>query len=145
MPPVEGRLSKRRHILCLLMFASLVACQMHAPDPGASETNVDISVDGTRVEYAGVDGETALDTLRELTDVEIRVTELGEFVTGVAGRSAAGGRQHWQFLVNDQTVRVGAGNYVAKPGDRITWILKTHGPLPSQPTEQDQVDKESTP
>ena len=89
-----------------------------------------ISDDGTRVEYDGVDGETALDTLKDLTDVDVRVTSLGEFVTGVAGRSAAGDRQFWMFLVNDQTVHVGAGDYIAKPGDRITWVLKTHTPSP---------------
>ena len=125
--PIENRRPTGRYFIYLLLLGSIMACQNAEP---LETANAVISDDGSRVEYSGVGGETALETLRDLTDVDVRVTSLGEFVTGVAGRSAAGGHQFWMFLVNDQTVRVGAGDYIAKPGDRITWVLKTHTPTP---------------
>ena len=138
---IENQRSAGRLFVHLLLLGSLLACQNTEL---TETTRAIISDDGMRVEYSGVDGETALDTLKELTDVDVRVTALGEFVTGVAGRSAAGGHQFWMFLVNDQTVRVGAGDYIAKPGDQITWVLKTHAPTPKPKDNVVEQEKDVT-
>ena len=124
----------------LLLLANL-GCHT---TPTSLSNRLNISNDGARVEYAGVGGETALETLQELTDVDVRITELGEFVTGIAQRSATGGNQYWVFFVNDQAVRIGAGNYVAKPGDRITWLLKTYGSSNGSKPEPSTTDATET-
>lgn len=38
----------------------------------------------------------------------------------------------WQFFVNGQAANVGAGNYVLKAGDKVTWVYGFDGTMPGQ-------------
>jgi hypothetical protein len=88
-----------------------------------SATQISITQDGQIVSYAGVEGETALATLKKLTDVRVQTTDYGELVTGIGMINADSSKNFWGFYVNGKMAQVGAGDYVAKKGDQLEWRL----------------------
>lgn len=90
------------------------------------ESKINISDNGKLVVYDGVEGETALATLRSLTDVKAETSEFGEFVTGIGDVVAnSENNEFWAFYVNEEQASVGAGSYTAVAGDKIEWKLET--------------------
>ena len=88
-----------------------------------TEQPITFEQEGEVVKYSGVTGQTALDTLKLLTDVKVEESSFGEFVTGIGEVSADSSKNFWSFLVNGSMAEVGAGDYVAKGGDQIEWQL----------------------
>jgi len=93
-----------------------------------NDTNPDIVTcpikevnDATTVTYDGVAGETALATLQGLCKVDLHPTYDG-FVTGIDGREADDAH-FWAFYINNEFATEGAGDYKAKEGDEIKWVL----------------------
>jgi hypothetical protein len=87
-----------------------------------------VNPDGTGVSYPGVAGMTALERLQQL-DPQAFASGEGEnaFVTTIGGRAADDSkREYWAFYVNSELAQVGAGSYVMKDGDVITWKLETY-------------------
>ncbi len=82
-----------------------------------------INEDGTVVAYRGVEGETALATLKALAVVRVEESSFGEFVTGIGEVDADGSQNFWGFYVNGEMAAVGAGDYTAAEGDEIEWRL----------------------
>ncbi|MDR3298317.1 MAG: DUF4430 domain-containing protein [Candidatus Nomurabacteria bacterium] len=74
------------------------------------------------VSYSGIEGETALATLKDLCDVESQGSDYGDFVTGIDGVDADT-EHYWAFYVNDAYATEGAGTYKTKDGDSIKWEL----------------------
>lgn len=87
---------------------------------GSFRTNEDKTV----FEHQGVAGEIALETLRNLTDVETQVSDFGEFVVAIGGVESDSGVNFWAFYVNGQQSEVGAGSYRAEEGDQIEWRIE---------------------
>ena len=79
----------------------------------------------TQLSYEGKDGMTALELLQKNADVKTSGTGKDAFVTSVNGTAANPKSQYWAFFVNDETATIGAGSYVTKNGDKITWKLTT--------------------
>lgn len=40
--------------------------------------------------------------------------------------------EYWQFFVNGELAKVGAGNYTLKAGDKISWVYGSDGTVPGQ-------------
>jgi hypothetical protein len=87
-------------------------------------TKATFSEDGKIVEYQGVEGATALTTLKTLTDVNTEKSDYGEFVTSINGVQANSKKEYWSFYVNGKYSDEGAGTYKAKAGDNFKWQLE---------------------
>ena len=86
-------------------------------------TTATFNEDGTVVSYDGVEGETALATLKSLTAVRVQGSDYGEFVTGIGEVDADSSKNFWGFYINGEMATVGAGDYLTKQGDQIEWQL----------------------
>lgn len=84
--------------------------------PVAGQVNTDIS-------YSGVEGQSALALLKATHTVETKTYSFGEMVIAIDGQVATDGTNFWEFLVNGQQATVGAGDYLTKAGDQISWKL----------------------
>ena len=75
------------------------------------------------ISYQGQEGKTALVILKSSYNVETKTYDgIGEMVTSING-VAPDSKHFWAFYVNDKQAEVGAGQYVTKNGDKITWKL----------------------
>jgi hypothetical protein len=76
------------------------------------------------VNYDGVAGITALETLKTLTMVDTKASAYGEMITGINGVSADSNSEYWAFYVDGKLASEGAGTYKAQSGDKIEWRLE---------------------
>ncbi len=75
------------------------------------------------ISYQGQEGKTALAILKASYNVETKTFDgIGEMVTGINGVTPDS-KHFWAFYVNDKQAEVGAGQYVTKAGDKISWKL----------------------
>ena len=74
----------------------------------------------TTVTYAGVEGKTAMATLKSTHTVVTKTYSFGDSVESIDGLAADAGH-YWAFYVNGQYASVGADAYTAKSGDMIDW------------------------
>jgi len=73
------------------------------------------------VSYKGVEGKTALELLKTNATVETQNYEgIGEMVTSING-IASTNDHFWIYYVNGEQGQVGAGTYVTKSTDQISW------------------------
>jgi hypothetical protein len=47
--------------------------------------------------------------------------DLGSLVTQLGDKKNGAGNRYWQYWVNNQSPRVGAGAYILHPGDVVEW------------------------
>jgi len=92
-------------------------------NPGPTDIVVG-NEDGTQVNYVGVAGESALDTLRGHFDIKTNSFDFGEFVTAINDVEATDGENFWALYINGQQASVGADSYIAEEGDAIEWRLE---------------------
>lgn len=78
---------------------------------------------GSSLTYKGVQGKTALDLLKGSHKVETQLYSGNEFVKSIDGVTPDS-NHYWSFTVNGSESTVGAGQYVTKDGDAISWELK---------------------
>ena len=112
----------------------VVIRQNNNSDSGTSSENsslqktvasAEISSDGKKVNYSGVDSQSALSLLKQYTKVETKTfSGIGEYVTGINGLVATDSVNFWSFYVNDKASEVGAGEYLTKSSDKIEWRLE---------------------
>jgi hypothetical protein len=109
-----------------------------APAASGVELMVDFG-DGFSKRFVGLparEAETVLSVLQSAGEagrrgrLEIDVTGSGEMafvrsIDGVNNQGGAAGARNWQFWVNGERGRVGAGVAPVRPGDRIEWVLAT--------------------
>lgn len=73
-------------------------------------------------------GETALDVTKLATS-DIKMTGQGEnaFITSINGREASTAKKEfWELRINGKSSDVGAGSYIVKEGDVISWQIATY-------------------
>lgn len=75
--------------------------------------------------YEGVEGQTALALLQSTHSVELKHYDFGDMVVSIDGRAATDGVNFWEFLVNGLQTTEGAGTYMTKAGEQISWQLTT--------------------
>ena len=88
------------------------------------KATVTTSADG-KVSYQGRDGVTALALLQEGATIVSSGTGENAFVTTINGVEPNSKNQYWSFNVNGTPASVGAGSYVTKSTDTITWELSS--------------------
>lgn len=78
---------------------------------------------GKTVSYKGQAGKTALELLQKNAKTIISGAGKNAFVTSINGVKANPTNQYWQLKVNGKSASVGAGSFVTKNSDTITWEL----------------------
>ncbi len=76
------------------------------------------------VSYPGEEGKTALALLQDKAEVEMTGEGEMAFVTTINGYKAKD-NEFWAFYLNGESSQVGAGTYVTKAQDQITWKIET--------------------
>ena len=92
--------------------------------PIATKTCV-ISNDNKTITYNGEEGTTALDLLIKKCTVESNGTGESAYVTSINGITANSANEFWSFKINGEMAAVGAGSYITKNSDTITWELSS--------------------
>lgn len=81
----------------------------------------------TSITYKGQAGVTALALLQKAAKVEMTGTGDMAYVTSINGTAAdSAKKQYWEFDINGAAATVGAGSYVSKDDDTITWKLSSY-------------------
>ncbi len=75
--------------------------------------------------YKGKDGVTALVLLQQNATIVTSGTGEMAYVTSIDGVAANPSNQYWAFNINDVAASVGAGSYITKSTDTITWKLSS--------------------
>lgn len=85
-----------------------------------------VTLKNNEITYKGQDHISALLLLQGVAKVTISGTGDMAFVTGIDGVKAdSAKKQFWSFSVNGKEAAVGAGSYITKNTDTITWKLST--------------------
>lgn len=127
--------SKTKLILALVIVAILalgaLAVYINFNENTAQNTKTQITQDQpaavsetgrTEITYRATPGITSLEQLRqEARDVVVTESEYGELVDSIEGHKGGTDGKYWSFYVNDQMAEVGAGSYIQKEGDTVTW------------------------
>jgi len=77
----------------------------------------------TQISYQGQNGVNALALLKKHAAVTTKHYSFGDMVSSIDGTSGNGPR-YWTFYLNGKEASVGAGSYVTKNSDHITWKLQ---------------------
>ncbi len=94
--------------------------------PRVSDTNT-ATQPTTSLTYKGKAGITALALLQQAAKVSMTGTGDMAYVTTINGTTAdSAKKQYWEFDVNGASASVGAGTYVTKDTDTITWKLSSY-------------------
>jgi hypothetical protein len=83
------------------------------------------SSDGKTITYNGKEGSTAMALLIENCTVESNGTGESAFITSINGVKASSSNEGWMYKINGTDAMVGAGQYITKNDDVITWTLAT--------------------
>ena len=76
------------------------------------------------INYQGVEGKNALELLKSNYDVKTEdFPGFGEMVKTIDGKTPTD-KQFWGFYVNGEMAQVGAGDYITKASDKITWKIE---------------------
>jgi len=88
------------------------------------QTVVNTQHQTTQISYRGQNGVTALSLLKRYASVKVIHYSFGDFVTTING-TASSSSKYWIFYVNGKESSVGAGVYVTKNGQTLTWKLES--------------------
>lgn len=89
------------------------------------QTTKKLELVNNELSYQGKEGITALALLEENATIVTSGTGEMAYVTTINGVLADSTKEYWQFIVNGESASVGAGSYVTKDSDTITWKLTT--------------------
>ncbi len=117
-------------VISVLVLVGVVtggAIYLNQPKNEIIETQqgTELELVNNELTYPGEDGKTALILLEENATIEM--TGIGEmaYVTTINNVKADSTKEYWQFIVNGKSASVGAGSYITKDSDSITWKLTT--------------------
>jgi len=77
----------------------------------------------TQLSYHGQTGQTALALLKTHAAILTKHYSFGDMVTTIDGTKGTGPR-YWTFYVNGKQAQVGAGTYITKNTDMLSWKLQ---------------------
>jgi hypothetical protein len=111
-------------IIVIALFGVTYALTQKATAPVISSTNVSnqnqATADGI-VTYQGEDGRSALELLTVFHKVKIKHYSFGDQVIAIDDVEPDGTTAFWEFYVNGKSSPVGAGSYVTKSSDILSW------------------------
>lgn len=108
----------------LAMYVNLTKNSTQSTETETSKTQPAAAPETGRTEitYRATPGITSLEQLRqEARDVVVTESEYGELVDSIEGHKGGTDGKYWSFYVNGQMAEVGAGSYIQKEGDTVTW------------------------
>ena len=110
-----------------LIAASVYIYQSNNTPKKASQAQQEIlnTPNNKEITYKGKDGITALALLGQKVKVETSGTGEMSYVTTINGVVANSKKEYWAFSVNGKPAVVGAGSYITKSSDLITWKLSS--------------------
>lgn len=92
----------------------------------SEQQTLGITTDKQEITYSGSDGITALVLLEKTAVIKTSGTGEMAFITDINGVTADSAKnEFWAFEVNGQSASVGAGSYITKNSDIITWKLSS--------------------
>lgn len=131
-------MNKKTNIIVVLIFAAiglivvslaLLGQRTNQTTNPAGNSPTNQSQNSTKtsgVTYNGQDGKTALELLQSVATIETSGDGEMAFVTSINGVKAdPSANQFWAFYINGQSASVGAGSYITKNSDTISWKLDT--------------------
>lgn len=77
------------------------------------------------ISYEGKANTTALSLLEKNAEIKTSGSGKNVFVTTINGITANPKNQYWAFYINGKSATIGAGSYVTKDSDTITWKLSS--------------------
>jgi len=80
---------------------------------------------GKTITYKGKEGSTALVLLQENCATETKGNGESAYITKINGIEANSSNEFWSFKINGEMAQVGAGSYITKDADTITWELSS--------------------
>jgi len=113
---------RSRLVLAISGVVLVLGLYVIIPHHVTSTTTVNNQSQTSEITYQGVDGQDALSLLKASHHVETTSSSYGEFVNSIDDVTPDSGH-FWSFYVNGQLSDVGAGSYVTKSSDQITWKL----------------------
>jgi len=129
----ENKFMKKRIVILiigtlLLIGATVVTVYLIrsdklSKDAEQSEQEILGTNDSKQITYQGKEGATALKLLEQATKIETSGTGEMAFVTSINGVTADSNKEFWSFNINNEPALVGAGSYITKDSDTITWKL----------------------
>lgn len=112
-------------IIAVLAIVGIAGAGFYFQQPSFLFPQVKTTNNGKTISYKGKNGSTALELLEEKAEIKTNGTGKNAFVTTINGVTADSASQYWAFDVNNKAATVGAGSYITKDGDTITWTLTT--------------------
>jgi hypothetical protein len=91
----------------------------------SAEKDCNISNNGKTVTLKGEDNATVLSILQKNCSTEMTGQGESAFINSINGLTANSSNEFWSFKVNGEMATVGAGSYMAKNNDTITWELSS--------------------
>ncbi len=93
------------------------------PDQNLPITDQTAVIADDYVQYRGIEGRTAFELLRDITDVGYKQYDFGVFIESINGVKPDA--QHfWKLYVNGTESQVGADSMQTRNGDVIEWKLE---------------------
>lgn len=80
--------------------------------------------EGKTITYKGVAGSTALALLNNICEVGTDTYGMVATINGLSSNSAK--NEFWSFSINGATANEGAGTFITKDSDTITWVLTSY-------------------
>jgi len=91
------------------------------PTPVVVESTPSATWENNILTYNGKDGVTAEDLIKQVATITKDQYGMVASINGVA----ATGNQYWQFNINGASSNEGAGTYITKSTETITWQLSS--------------------
>jgi len=101
----------------------LIQSDRVSKDAEQSEQEILGTNDSKQITYQGKEGITALKLLEQAAKIKTSGTGEMAFVTSINGVVADSTKEFWSFNINGEPALVGAGSYITKDSDTITWEL----------------------
>ena len=114
------------YIISALLVIGIIGTVFYYLQPtktAQSEQKVQVETVNKDVTYKGNDGETALALLEKNAKIVTSGSGDMAFVATINGITADPNSEYWQFSVDGKSASVGAGSYVTKNAETISWKL----------------------
>ena len=110
-------------ILLVMVAGFGVGLWVHETNASHVQTVTNARHQITQISYRGEAGVNALALLKTHAQVATKHYSFGDFVTSIDGVKG-NGPKYWTFYVNHKESNTGAGAYITKTSDTLTWKLQ---------------------
>ncbi|MEI6850343.1 MAG: DUF4430 domain-containing protein [Candidatus Saccharibacteria bacterium] len=109
--------------LVLISGISATAYYFKSNENKQSKTDNIVKTEAKEISYKGKDGVNALELLKQNAKVDASPEGMVNSINGVSADSAK--KEFWSFNVDGKPANEGAGTYITKGSETITWKIDT--------------------